>query len=181
MTGVRHPPPTVVLPGLRERWAPGGWQCASPPPQPPPPFLQNAATARQAALAQSVMCRRWAGAFDLNATFRQFAVSLTSSPCSVLVAWRPHSGLWRPAGLWRISCPPGLATLGSRPPFCPLVPTIFCAPHNVRWRTTRPRWRTPPSESTVRLLAVMLELHSHVLGKNCRRDKINTHVTNQLN
>ena len=56
----------------------------------------------------------------LNATFRRFAVSLTSSPCPVLVAWRPHSGLWRPAGLWRISCPPGLATLGSRPPFCPL-------------------------------------------------------------
>ena len=119
MTGVRHPPPTVVLPGLRERWAPGGWQCASPPLQPPPP-PQNAATARQVALAQSVMCRRWAGAFDLNATYRRFAESLTSSPCSVLVAWRPHSGLWRPAGLWRISCPPGLATLGSRPPFCPL-------------------------------------------------------------
>ena len=180
MTGVRHPPPTVVLPGLRERWAPGGWECASPPPQ-PPPSPQNAATARQVALAQSVMCRRWAGAFDLNATFRRFAVSLTSSPCCVLVAWRPHSGLWRPAGLWRISCPPGLATLGSRPPFCPLVPTIFCAQHNVRWRTTRPRWRTPLSESTVRLLAVMLELHSHVLGKNCRRDKINTHVTNRFN
>ena len=29
MTGVRHPPPTVVLPGLRERWAPGGCECAS--------------------------------------------------------------------------------------------------------------------------------------------------------
>ena len=146
MTGVGHPPPTVVLPGLRERWAPGGCECASPPPQPPPPFLQNAATARQAALAQSVMCRRWAGAFDLNATFRQFAVSLTSSPCSVLVAWRPHSGLWRPAGLWRISCPPGLATLGSRPPFCPLVPTIFCAPHNDGERRGPDGERLPPSQ-----------------------------------
>ena len=41
--------------------------------------------------------------------------------------------------------------------------------------------RTPPSESTKRLLAVMLELHSHELGKNCRRDKINTHVTNRFN
>ena len=56
----------------------------------------------------------------------------------VLSACQPHSGLWRPAGVWRISCT-------AAPPFCRadnILRRVWMAGPDVR-----PRWTPPPRDS----------------------------------
>ena len=142
------PPPArcrlVLRPGMPERdgWAPGG--CNSP--QPPRKISHRS---RQAAL-QVPCCAAPAPPFARCGGFEQ-----DSTSGRVLPPCRPHSGLWRPAGVWRISCT-------AAPP--------FCRADNILRGVRAPMYDVRPRCPSTRLPPVML--HSHVHGENSRGDKI---------
>ena len=77
---------------------------------------QNVRRARQAALEQCCAAARPCSSATFCTERRRRKRDSTSG--RVLPPCRPHSGLWRPAGVWRISCTAAPLFVGR---------TIFCA------------------------------------------------------